>query len=405
VEAFGRVSLLLALMLSGLAARTQNLEDSPTQEEPKTGVITGSVECDDTQAPARFAAVVIIPIPVSDVDGKVTLATVSRHDVAKTNLDGEFTLANVLPGSYFVLAELDGYLSPVWQFDEDDLKDMTAETIKDVTALLPAVQVEAGKTAHADITLQRGSSISGTVTYEDGSPAIGVNLRLEVATDDPEGKTLLLGGLTSRSIGKSDDYGHYRISGWPGGKYILGATLPGQTLFSNPVAPASKEASTWYLAQGGTVTVYSEKTFHRKDARVFAVSRGEDLSGVDIELPLHGLHSIAGNVVAEGNQPPVVSGLVYLQDINDKKFSSRTVVSADGSFQFFNLPAGNYKLTTGDLSDLVPQALEPSPEAARYAYKNASTTVEVMDKDLKGAAIVIPGETKPTEGSNTQNPE
>jgi hypothetical protein len=230
-------------------------------------------------------------------------------------------------------------------------------------------------------------------------------LRLEVATDDPEGKTLLLGGLTSRSIGKSDDYGHYRISGWPGGKYILGATLPGQTLFSNPVAPASKEASTWYLAQGGTVTVYSEKTFHRKDARVFAVSRGEDLSGVDIELPLHGLHSIAGNVVAEGNQPPVVSGLVYLQDINDKKFSSRTVVSADGSFQFFNLPAGNYKLTTGDLSDLVPQALEPSPEAARYAYKNASTTVEVMDKDLKGAAIVIPGETKPTEGSNTQNPE
>jgi hypothetical protein len=69
------------------------------------------------------------------------------------------------------------------------------------------------------------------------------------------------------------------------------------------------------------------------------------------------------------------------------------------------MPAGNYKLTTGDLSDLVPQALEPSPEAARYAYKNASTTVEVMDKDLKGAAIVIPGETKPTEGSNTQNPE
>jgi hypothetical protein len=46
VEAFGRVSLLLALMLSGLAARTQNLQDSPTQEEPKTGVITGYVECE-----------------------------------------------------------------------------------------------------------------------------------------------------------------------------------------------------------------------------------------------------------------------------------------------------------------------------------------------------------------------
>jgi hypothetical protein len=101
-----------------------------------------------------------------------------------------------------------------------------------------------------------------------------------------------------------------------------------------------------------------------------------------------------------------VWGLVYLQDTNDQKFNSRTVVSADGSFQFFNLPAGNYKLTTGNLSDLVPQAVEPSPEpAAPYAYKDASTTVEVMDKDLKGVAIVIPGGTKPTEGSNTQNPE
>jgi hypothetical protein len=54
---------------------------------------------------------------------------------------------------------------------------------------------------------------------------------------------------------------------------------------------------------------------------------------------------------------------------------------------------------------LVPQAFEPSPEPALYAYKDAGTTVEVMDKDLKGVAIVISGGTKPTEGSNTQNQE
>jgi hypothetical protein len=409
VEGFGRVSLLLALLLPGLTAHTQNQQDAPALAEPQTGIITGYVLCDDTQAPARFASVLIIPIPVSDAGGKVTaasvpssalFATLRSHDAAKTNLDGEYTLANIPPGSYFVLAELDGYLSPVWQFDEDDLKDMTPETIKKVTALLPAVQVEAGKTVHADITLERGASISGTVAYEDGTPAIGVGVRLEVATDDPEDKPPPLDRLMYRSTGISDDHGHYRINGWPAGKYVLGAALPGQT------APtASKETSALYLAQGGTITVYSDKTLHRKDAKVYTMTEGDDLSGVDVELPLHGLHSISGKVVAEGDQPGVVWGLVYLQDINDWKFNSQTVISADGSFQFFNMPQGNYKLTTRNLSDVVPQSVQPSPASTPYSYKDVSTTVEVTDKDLNGVAIVIPGSTKPTEGSNPQNPE
>ena len=376
-------------------------------------MITGYVVCDDTRAPARFASVVIIPIPISDASGKVTVAPaldsalfarLRRHDVAKTNLNGEYTLTNISPGSYFVLAELDGYLSPVWQFDEDDLKDMTPETFKTATALLPTVQVEAGKTVHADITLERGASISGTVTYEDGSPAIGVAVRLEAAMDDPDGKRPLLDGLLHKSMGTSDDHGHYRINGWPGGKYILGVTLPGQALFSNPMAAASKEVPTLYLAQGGTITIYSEKTFHRKDAKVYTVTEGDDLSGIDVELPLHGLHSISGQVITQGDQPAVAWGLVYLRDINDNKFNSHTVIFADGSFQFFDLPTGSYKLTTSDLSDVVPQLVGYLKEPTPYSYKNGSTTVEVMDKDLNGVAIVIPGNSKPTESPNTPNP-
>ncbi len=408
MEGFGRVSLLLALLLPGLPAHTQNQQDAPVAAEPQTGSIEGSVLCGDTQAPARLASVLIIPIPVSDEGGKgaaasvpnsTLFATLRSHDVAKTDLEGEYTLANISPGSYFVLGELDGYLSPIWQVDEDDLKDMTPETIKKVTELLPTVQVEVGKTAHADITLERGASISGTVTYEDGTPAIGVAVRLEVATDDPEGKPPPLEGLAQRATGISDDQGHYRIYGWPGGKYVLGAALPGQTL-----AAASKGASALYLAQGGAITVYSDKTMHRKDAKVYTMAEGDDLSGVDVELPLHGLHTISGKVVAEGNQPGVVWGLVYLEDVNDWKFNSQAVISADGSFQFFNLPAGNYQLTTRNLSDVVPQSVEPSPEPTPYSYKDGSATVEVTDKDLSGVAIAIPASTGATDGSTPQNP-
>jgi hypothetical protein len=373
-------------------------------------MITGYVECDDTRTPARFASVVLIPIPVADVDSKATgasapnsalFATLRRHDAAKTNLDGEFTLSNISPGSYFVLAELDGYLSPLWQFDEDDLKDMTSETIKKVSAVLPAVQVEAGKTASAEITLNRGASISGTVTYDDGTPAIGVDVRLEAETDNPKAKPRLPEALMRKSTATSDDHGHYRINGWPAGKYVLGATLPGETALLSAVATASKEASTLYGTQGGAMTIYSERTFHQKDAKVYTVTQGDELTGVDIELPLHGLHSISGKVVAQGDQPGVAWGVVSLRDTNDKTFNSEAVISGDGSFQFFNLPAGNYTLSTSHLSDVVPQ-LEPA-EATPHTYNDVNTTVDLTDKDLNGVTLTIPAPTEPAVNTPSSN--
>ena len=174
LRCFGRIALL-TLVLSASAAFAENQRGSPGPGEVQTGVITGYVGCDDTGAPARFASVLIIPIPASYASGQAAVAPVldsalfarlRSHDVAKTNLNGEYTLANISPGTYFVLAELDGYLSPVWQFDEDDLKDMTPETFKTAASLLPTVQVEAGKTVRADITLERGASVSGTVTMK-----------------------------------------------------------------------------------------------------------------------------------------------------------------------------------------------------------------------------------------------
>jgi hypothetical protein len=40
-----------------------------------------------------------------------------------------------------------------------------------LAGLVPTVYVEPGKTSHADVTLERAASISGTVTYDDRSPA------------------------------------------------------------------------------------------------------------------------------------------------------------------------------------------------------------------------------------------
>ncbi len=83
----------------------------------------GHVICGDTRSPARLATVLIIPIPTFDASGNSTLPKVNGGDLTKTNLDGNYRLAKIAPGDYFVLAELRGYLSTIAKFRWTELKD------------------------------------------------------------------------------------------------------------------------------------------------------------------------------------------------------------------------------------------------------------------------------------------
>jgi hypothetical protein len=133
-----RITLLLVLMLSTPGLDAQNQKGPANEAQPQYGAITGSVVCHDSNSSARFAVVLTIPIPVFDASGKkVTLPRVNGRDVATTNLDGAYMLPKIAPGDYFVLAELDGYLSPVGQFSQEDLENLTPERIKKLAGLDP----------------------------------------------------------------------------------------------------------------------------------------------------------------------------------------------------------------------------------------------------------------------------
>jgi hypothetical protein len=173
----GRV-LLLTFILSALGMSAQN--GTNDEDVQATGTITGRVYCQDTQLPARFA-VALIPIP--DLTGKPSVPEITGRAEAKTNLDGEYTLANIPIGEYFVVAEMQGYVSPVWQFNEGDLQRQTAATTKNLSALLPTVHIDPGKTSHMDLALERGASMSGTVSYDDGAPGIGIYVHVVEAAE------------------------------------------------------------------------------------------------------------------------------------------------------------------------------------------------------------------------------
>jgi hypothetical protein len=92
---------LLLLPLLALAATAQN-----NSAKPGTGTVTGHVYCADTNAPARMATVQLEPVKVAEERGTNHPYPNSGSvigGVVQTGFDGSFTLANIPPGSYYVV--------------------------------------------------------------------------------------------------------------------------------------------------------------------------------------------------------------------------------------------------------------------------------------------------------------
>jgi hypothetical protein len=71
------------------------------------------------------------------------------------------------------MAEMPGYLSPLANFPFDDLYRPEAEVKERLRRVLQQVTVVGNQVARLDFRLERGGALSGTVHYQDGSPAIG----------------------------------------------------------------------------------------------------------------------------------------------------------------------------------------------------------------------------------------
>jgi hypothetical protein len=94
-------------------------------------IVSGHVTCGDTDKPARFAAVQLIPEKqqqtqnsdwgnVKDSNAMAKLLEKSMAQAQKgtglsavTSIDGRFEMPKVPAGTYYIVADLSGYLSPL----------------------------------------------------------------------------------------------------------------------------------------------------------------------------------------------------------------------------------------------------------------------------------------------------
>ncbi len=278
--------------------------------EVATGMVTGTMVCADTNAPARFAVVTLERVPG---EGPATArradSNLASNATATTDLEGRFLMAGVPPGRYFVVGILSGYMGPLARFDHDDLRTLSEETRKEMLRVVPTVRVEPGQTAQVELRLEHASELKGTVLYDDGSPAIQIRVRM--LRKAKGGKVVSMDGILIPGFGsevETDDRGGYRFIGVPPGEYAISASLHlGQVTFGGLIGAdgisinSSSDGS-------GEVSVYSGNKFRIKDAKTAKVGEGEQVGGLDITIPLTGLHKVQGTLTAKRDGHPLTKG-------------------------------------------------------------------------------------------------
>lgn len=340
--------------------------------------VTGTVFCADTGAPARFAKVVLKPVepshagedfvknlqenmqkfaakdgdaeavkPLTD-DKKKALAEAEKGmnqvmdmmGASTVGLDGKFSFAGVKPGTYYVHAIYEGYLDPFSRFSDDDLIS-TDLAVRARLAQIPTVTVSGADSAHADISLDRGASISGRILYDDGSPASGWTISVVNKKDLDKVSELTAAAMNpalamsgAAPLFKTDDLGNYRVSGIAAGEYVVSATLS---------APPIGINATNIMDGGGTINLiaYSGDTFSRTGAKSIALSAGEEHAGADMTIPARSLHSIVGHIYAKSDGHTLNMGQVELTSKDDPALRRTAAIRDDGSFHFEYLPGSS----------------------------------------------------------------
>jgi hypothetical protein len=408
------VVVVFICTLNGIAQQPANgTSGFAADRPPGTGTVTGRVYLDDTKGPARKAKVSLQPAdalqsnaPHSGNSGQTDTAVTIE---VETNFDGSFSFSHVPYGTYYVIVSYPGYLSPYASvllaearspYDtQQPLGPAEAKAKERVLKTIPRVTVQSDQPASAEVTLERGGAISGNISYDDGSPAIGLQvdvltrtLREGKETWDPFDSSPRI--LLSRV--HTDDRGNYRFSGLPDQKYIVQVVLDASEMIT-------------YVSSGGggssggnntnQLIFYSGNTSRLKNAAQLSVGLSEERTSEDIRIPMSKLHRVSGFIVSAHDAHIINSGQVVLYSAADKSLAGHANSTENNpGFTLNFVFDGEYILVSPMSMDvdyqLRAQAIgSPSPTLydghPLHPYGSASIPLHVHG-DMDGVTIAVP---------------
>ena len=224
----------LLLSLLTLAASAQN--NAPPNQA--TSTVTGHVYCADTNAPARMASVSSNRQETRNSDRRTAHRATHRPEACPDRTRWQLhPLRTSRPARYYVVAYKGGYLSPrPLRGRRTTTRSRSRPRVTRPSPHPRASPWRPDQTASIDVRLERGAAISGTVRFDDGSPASGVSGHGSSHRSKVKRVRLrCVLPFAMRATPDTDDLGHYRISGLPRSR------LPGRG-HSLPHRPRARRA-------------------------------------------------------------------------------------------------------------------------------------------------------------------
>jgi len=353
-------------------------EKRSNKPDPTKGVVSGIVLCSDTGKPARFAAVSLTPVPKthaepSDDPPLAPVATI------QTGLDGRFRMEAVPPGEYYAFGTLDGYLDPMRGIDFGEISDKGTTNEQEAAAVqqwkeyLVPVKVAVRRVSEIAIELRRAAEIEGNVSFDDGSPAIGMHFQLFRKNRKKQWNSVGLPLFNNWTINStSDSHGRYALENLAAGEYIVCAMMP---IDSEDAAPR----------------VCLGNVLRRKAASSIKVSEGEIAHGADIVIPISGLRSIAGHIEAVQDGHPLSHATVALLYADDREQARKGSIDNDGTFRFEYVPEDSYILRVSEAKDETEG--EQSGSERTYSEKEIALHVH---SDLSDVNVALTRTAAPT---------
>jgi hypothetical protein len=372
-----RSPILLILLFAGctfIHASPQSVTARPSALRADTvpeACVTGHVILADTHKPARNAVVLL-----TSLDGQ-------NRQFLRVGFDGTYHFDHVVPGEYIVITYLDGYLSPFETIPVSPGDRSIAQLFARIVAAQGSLKVGAEGTQAFDVSLERGASISGRVTYSDGSPAtqVGVELQDIAGPSSRPGSPYIQLGDIDRSefvhtSFETDDRGRFRIAGIRPGTYRIAAVQLQEEPSQWP------EPDSLFRSIAGAIRYYTNDTIHPGLAKAYKLAAGQELDDLTIRVPLKGFYNVQGEVLAQDGRR-MTGADVTATDVSDPAVWLTAIVH-DGSFRFDRLPPGTYKLTTpyGNMA--------PAGQLPAETFGASETTFTVKDKGVTGVALTLP---------------
>ncbi len=357
---------------NGLVLYAQGKTLPESEPASSFGSVTGHVYLAGNNTPARLVNVALQPLQVQlPPRQSVTAMGSLSFTLHQTNLEGEYLIPRVRPGTYYVIVSVPGLLSPFAQFTAEEMAHPTPEVAKRIADTLPVVAVKANNTAVLDLHLERGAGMSGTVRFDDGTPFMNATLNVERHRSD--GKWASPQINYSRTTADVD--GHWEISGLGPGEYRVRVSLElserrQSALLGNSI---SSSGTTLYALR-----YYSGDTARERDAKAVKLEEGEQANGQDVTIAVSKLHAVTGALVdAQSGQALNAGRVDMLYADGDDSLNSVDVDPDTRTFTFPFVPEGQYRLRTSNGREV---RFDPAAEVQQgTSDPQASTTLKAYD--------------------------